>query len=673
MASLKLNLLGPFEARRPSEALVPLPTRKSEALLAYVSLTPGRGQSRERLINLLWSDRGEEQARNSLRHALSALRKALADLDPAPLVIDRTTIEAAPDAIDVDVLEFENLIKQKEPTALARAAELYRGEFCEGILIRDPVWEEWLAPTRDRYRRMAVEMFEQMLDYERRNGDLEVAIETGERLVRLDPLRESAWRGLMGAHWERGERNHALKAYKRCCEVLARELGVEPEADTTELYDGIRSGLDSRSSTKGTPLTGMTAMTHEEPSSQEPDRPSIAVLPFENLSGDPEQEYFSDGITEGIILGLSWFPSLVVKSRHSCFAFKNERTDVTEVGRLMGVRYVVEGSVRKTPTHIRITAQLVDAKSGSQVWGQRYDSEIERLFSLEDELTRTIVATVRGRIETADQSVAFRRPAKDLRSYDYLMRGTHLVQQLVPEANPKAREMLNRCVELDPENARAHVMLGISYILDWNNRWVDNLDEALQKSGFHSERAVELSPGETLGHASLGEQCLFAQRYEKAEYHVNRAVALNPNDVDARAIAAYVLSSLGKSDEAVEIAESCVGIDPYHPWIGWHLGIVFFTAKCYEKALTAFKSVPNPTYEVHGWAAATQLRLGDLEHARTAMQAFLSGARAEMVTFPATLEEMRCYWRDVSGYRNPSDIEHLFDALLAAGLTTGGP
>ncbi len=241
--------------------------------------------------------------------------------------------------------------------------------------------------------------------------------------MRLDPLRESAWRALMRAHAERGERNHALKAYKRCCEVLARELGIEPETDTTELYDSIRSGAGPDSPVKEKPPTVAATTAHETQPLKEPDKPSIAVLPFENLSGDPEQEYFSDGITEGIILGLSWFPSLIVKSRHSCFAFKNTRTDVSDVGQLLGVRYIVEGSVRKKSSHVRITAQLVDATSGSQIWGQRYDSETENLFSLEDELTRTIVATVRGRIDTADQNVALRRPAKDLRSYDYLMRG----------------------------------------------------------------------------------------------------------------------------------------------------------------------------------------------------------------------------------------------------------
>ena len=184
---------------------------------------------------------------------------------------------------------------------------------------------------------------------------------------------------------------------------------------------------------------------------------------------------------------------------------------------------------------------------------------------------------------------------------------------------------------------------------------------------------MELSPEETLGHALVGEQLLFARSYEKAEYHVNRAVALNPNDIDARAIAAFVLSALGKTDDAVGIAESIVGIDPYHPWLGWHLGIAFFTARCYDQALIALKTVPLPTYEVHGWLAATQVRLGNLEHARVSMQAFSSGARTEMVRFPATLEAMRAYWQDVSGYRNLADLEHLLDALLAAGLSVDDP
>jgi TolB-like protein/cytochrome c-type biogenesis protein CcmH/NrfG len=669
MPSLRLQLLGPFEARGPSELPIFLPTRKSEALLAYACLTPGRPHPRDRLVNLLWSDRGEDQARNSLRHALSALKKVLADLEPAPLVIERNAVETPANAVDVDALSFEDLAGQDEPAALRRAAALYRGEFCEGMVVRDPAGEEWLATTRERYRRMAVEVLERLLVSGHGPGDEDATIETAERLVRLDPLRESAWRALMRAHAARGERNHALKAYKRCCDVLKRELGVEPEPDTTKLHDDIRAGASAIASAER-PAPNMTEpATPDAQTSTEVERPSIAVLPFENLSGDPEQEYFSDGITEGIILGLSKFPSLSVKSRHSGFAFKNAHTDVTEIGRLLGVRYVIEGSVRKTPTHVRITVQLVDASNGLQLWGHRYDSEIEGLFALEDELTRAIVATVRGRIDSADQNVAIRRPAKDLRSYDYLMRGIHLVNQNESKFSPQAKEMLYRCIELDPDNARAHAWLAISYVLDWNNRWVEDLRAALQKSAFHSKKAMEISPEETLGHSMLAEQMLFSGEYEKAEYYVRRAAEMNPNDIDTRAATSFVLTALGKIDDALHNADTCVKLDPYHPWLGWHLGITYFTGRRYKDALTALRSVPHPAYEVQGWLAATHMALQNQEEAQDYMRAFLIGARAEMVRFPATMDDMRVYWQDISGYRRPSDFDHLFDMLLAAGLT----
>jgi len=666
---LLLLLLGPFEARRASGGDITLPTRKAEALLAYLALAPGRPHSRDRLTDLLWSDRSGEQARNSLRHALSALKKSLSDLDPAPLAIERTAVEASADAIDVDAIEFERLAGHGTPSALERATTLYRGEFCEGMVIRDAACEEWLAATRDRYRRLAVEVFEQLTVQRRREGDAQGAIETGERLVSLDPLRESAWRALMRAYSEGGQRNHALKAFKRCCEAIARELGVEPEAETKELHESLRSGVSSESRALQTPVSTIEAGHRREAAPIEADDPTIAVLPFDNLSGDPEQEYFSDGITEGIILGLSWYPSLIVKSRHSCFALKNKRVDETEVGRMLGVRYVVEGSVRKTPGHVRITAQLVDAERGTQIWGQRFDSEMEALFSLEDEVTRTIVATVRGRIDAADQNVAFRRPARDLRSYDYLMRGMHLNLQFDPDLNLEAKEMLSRCLELDPDNARAHAYLGASYVMDWNNRWVDDLDNAMRKADFHMNKAVELSPDEPTGQSMLGMQALLARDYEKAEHHLRQSAALNPHDVDTQAVLSFLLSVVGKSDEAIRVAESVVRRDPYHPWHGWHLGITFFTVRDYENALIAFRDVPHPAPEVHGWLAATQVKLGELEQARASMQEFLTSARAEMVNFPATMKEMRGYWHDVSAYCNSSDLDHLFDALLKAGLT----
>lgn len=190
MSSLRLNILGRFDARLSSGEVLLLPTRKAEVLLTYLSMTPGQPHSRDRLMNLLWSDRGEDQARNSLRQTLSVLKKALEVIDPLPLQVDRTTVSVLAESIEMDTFELEN------SNATTDAINLYRGEFLEGIVVRDPSGEEWLTSERDRYRRMAVEALEKLLTRQREAGEMGAAVETGERLVGLEPLRESAWRPL---------------------------------------------------------------------------------------------------------------------------------------------------------------------------------------------------------------------------------------------------------------------------------------------------------------------------------------------------------------------------------------------------------------------------------------------------------------------------------------------
>ena len=212
---LKLNILGRFEAKLSSGECVSLPTRKAEALLTYLALEPGP-HSRGHLTSFLWSDRSEQQARNSLRQALSSLKKLFDNIEPSPLQIGRTNVDLASQLFEIDAVKLEELIIEQSPQAAAQATRLYRGEFLEGLVVRDSNGEEWLAAERDRFRRLATQALEQVLVYRLESGELDNAAELGERLVYLDTLNESAWRILMQIYSASGDRNHALKAYKRC-------------------------------------------------------------------------------------------------------------------------------------------------------------------------------------------------------------------------------------------------------------------------------------------------------------------------------------------------------------------------------------------------------------------------------------------------------------------------
>ena len=325
MSSIRLNVLGRFEARLPSGEALLLPTRKAEILLTYLAMAPGQPHSRDRLMDLLWSDRSEDQARNSLRQALSALKKALKVIDPVPLQIDRTTVSVLAESIDLDALELERSIKAKNSPVTTGIGNLYRGEFLEGIVIRDPNGEEWLTSERDRYRRITVEALESLITRQREAGAMDPAVETGERLVILDPMRESAWRQLMLVYATRGERNHALKAYTRCTSFLEKELGIEPEQETTELQAAIREGnfdvaLTDIQPESVLPLDHVPTVTAGLPVSASSEKPSIVVLPFVSLGTESDDEYFADGLSQDIIAILCRYRELFVIDHESAFA-----------------------------------------------------------------------------------------------------------------------------------------------------------------------------------------------------------------------------------------------------------------------------------------------------------------------------------------------------------------
>jgi TolB-like protein len=373
---LSIKLLGGFEAHFQSGESIPPIGRKAQALLAYLAIAPGTPQPREKLTGLLWSDRGEAQARSSLRQALSELRKALAGAEPPPLETTGEAVSLAADAVVVDADVLGRLIDGGERPSLESAVELYRGDLLDGIAAPDPAFEDWLRDARRETRELACQAMARLLDMQSADGEAEAALATARRLVALDPLQESAHRTIMGLHAARGERSLALKQYQACRDLLREELGVEPDRETERLHEEIK-----REDQSG----------HETPAEPAPPvKPAIAVLPFDNLSGDPEQAYFADGMTRALITELGRLPNLAVMAAASTFAYEGRRVTVAEVSRDLGARYVVEGGIQKSGRRFRVTAQMTDAETGRQIWGDRFDGDLGDIFEIQDELTKQI-------------------------------------------------------------------------------------------------------------------------------------------------------------------------------------------------------------------------------------------------------------------------------------------
>ena len=400
-------------------------------------------------------------------------------------------------------------------------------------------------------------------------------------------------------------------------------------------------------------------------------KPSIAVLPFDNMSGDPEQEYFSDGITEDLITELSRFRSLSVVARNSSFTFKGVAVDVTEVGKKLGVSYVVEGSVRKAGNRVRITAQLVEATTGNHLWAERYDRELEDIFAIQDEVVQTITSTIGGRVESAGRKRAERLSGESLLAYDHVLRGIAAWLRNTKQDNRKARKHLEQAIDLDPLNAQAHRWFSEVLISDWMAYWVEDRTATLMTAYESAKTAVTLDDSFSEALATLGSIQVCRREYGDARRNLERAIQLNPNDTQALGLYGYFLVAVGQVDEALTQLELSARINPFQAeWTDWVKGCAYFTARRYDDAVGILRTIKNPVNEVRGWLAASYAGAGRHDEARATLEKFLRVAEDEIEIFPGNVPGgWRNYWHGIAEqFQDEADFEHLYDALIKSGI-----
>lgn len=400
------------------------------------------------------------------------------------------------------------------------------------------------------------------------------------------------------------------------------------------------------------------------------DKPCIAVLPFTNLGGDPEQRYFSDGITEDTITELSRFRDLLVIARNSSFQFRDMAVDVKRVARELGVQFVVEGSVRRLGSRVRITAQLVDATTGNHVWAERYDRDLADVFALQEELAHAIAATVGSRVEITRSERATRLSPASLTAYDLTLRAKALMFKYTKADAHQARDLALRAIEIDPTNARAHAYYANFALNIWMAHWTAERDRTFEEARHHAERAVALDESDTVTRCMLGFVMVFARRYDEARLHLEKALASNPNETESRLYYAVYLTAIGQPGTAVEQIEIAKRLNPFDfSWTSWIKGIALFTAHRYDDAIAAFAQIPEPINEVRGWLAASYAHAGRLKDAKACLEHFLRVAREDMVVYPGNrLKDWEPYWHGALEYRDQRDFNHLFTALRNAGL-----
>jgi adenylate cyclase len=341
-------------------------------------------------------------------------------------------------------------------------------------------------------------------------------------------------------------------------------------------------------------------------------KPSIAVLPLVNMSGDPEQEFFADGLTEDIITELSRFRDLLVISRNSTFVHKGKAVKVQEVAREFGVDYVLEGSVRKAGDRIRVTVQLIDAETDRHVWAERYDRKLEDIFAIQDEMTCAIAATLPGRVEAAKHDRAKRKPTDNMAAYECVLTAKVLHHRSIREDNAKAQHLLDRALVLDPNYAHAHAWKGCVLGQMWTYGWCADRDAAFEQVAAELEIALALDDNDSDVHRILAALNLASEDHDKAAYHQERALALNPNYDLVVVQQGELLTWLGRPEEGIDWIKKAMRLNPYHPERFWnHLGRACYCAENYAEAAEAFSRITRPDHAHHAFLAATFAQMGN--------------------------------------------------------------
>ena len=396
-----------------------------------------------------------------------------------------------------------------------------------------------------------------------------------------------------------------------------------------------------------------------------PDKPSIAVLPFQNLSGDPEQEYFADGTVEDIITALSRFRQLFVIARNSSFVYKGRAVDVKQVSRDLGVHYVLEGSVRKAGKRIRITAQLIDASTGVHLWAERFDGGLEDIFDLQDQVTARVVGEIAPKLEQAEIERAKRKPTESLDAYNYFLRGMASVHQWKREANDEALRLFYKAVELDPNFASAYGMAAWCYIWRRLNGWVVDRAHETSEGARLAKRAVELGKDDAVALSRGGHAFAWFHRdLDNSAAFIDRALALNPNLSAAWNLSGWVRAYRGELDLAVEHQARAMRLSPLDPILyNMQVGTAFalFLADRYDEAS---EWANRALHEQPNYPAATRI---------LAASKALAGQSGDAQEAMARLRELDPSLRvsnlgEVYPLRRPEDLAKLAEGLRKAGL-----
>jgi DNA-binding SARP family transcriptional activator/TolB-like protein len=653
--AVRLRLIGQMEAWTiNSESVLP-PGRKTRALLAIAALSQPRPVLRSRLAELLWSRRPEEQARASLRQEIHRLLEVLSPAGQDILSINRDSLALRPGVVWVDVEEVLRATTT-HPGSLA----LLDGELLEELDGVDPAFDVWLHSERERLRDRARAVAEALLAEARAP---ETLIPVAQQLLTIDRAHEGAWRALMRAHAERGERGMAIQSYDRCRAVLADLMDALPSPETQSLLAEIRSGKAVRSAPAPTAV----------PEPRFDPRPStirggakLGVLPLTLVGTEETETHLALGLAEEITSALARFRWIFLVSSSSIAQFVQDQRDDASLRRTLGLDYVLDGSVQRVGKRLRITVRLVDLQDGSQiVWARRFDRQVDDLLTLQDEVAAEVVAQIDPEILLIESRRAAHRPPQHATAYDLVLRAIPSMTRLERSNFMMAGDLLRQAIDLEPEYASAHGWYAFWLHFLVGHNWSDDPEAAQAEAAHHAERAITLDPQDAKGFTIAGHVRAFLHhRLREAAALHDRALALNPNLAMAWALSALTHLYLGEWDEGERRLDRYKKLSPMDPG-AFHYDVGFCVValmrRDYEGAVTIARTVSELNPAFPGACKPYLSALGHLGQEREAAVVL----RRTLVLDPAFSVSR---FLATTPFERPQDREHFAQGLRLAGV-----
>lgn len=610
-AAFQLSLLGPFSLtglRGP----IDLGNKKLCALLAFLICAAPEPPSRETLTTLLWGSHSGTQARHSLRQALTRLRRALGE---DVFISADDTLAIRPGFFRCDVVSFDLLIHAESREARRDAVDLYQGPFLIDISILETAWTDWVTAQRQRLENLAVEGWIRIGEEEEKQGSPSRALEFAQRAIAINGLREDGHRLIIRALTADGRRTEAHSHYDHLAARLKRDLNIEPDAATAALITTI--ARPPQEPIQPSPVSGMP--------SGHGVLPSIAVLPFHYLGVTSDSDdHFADGIVEDIVAALTNLRDMLVISRTTTSIYRKRRVDPREVGRALGVRYILEGSVRKGTTAVRVSTRLCDAETGANLWGGRQEVSLGDLFTAQDHIVRDVVAGIAPNVRTAELERAMRIRPDNFTAYDHALLAQNTINSLNRQTFLQARNHLNKAMGAHSGFAMPAALSALWYIIWVGQGWSDNPRGDSDKGAALATRAIESDGRNALALATYGHLRSFLfHDYDSALAYFDRALSACANSSWAWMLSSITLSYIGRGSDAVRHAEHGLQLSPYDRNLFLYytpLSLAHYSNGNYEDAVKwgRMSVAENPTFSApHRYLAAALAAANRMDEARS--------------------------------------------------------